>query len=567
MPLYHPDYVLYHLYISHYALIDTLDIDWQAGFTAITGETGAGKSIILGAIGLLMGQRADAKAIRTGEKKCVVEAAFKPTHPALPAFCEANDIDFDTDEIILRREVMISGKSRAFINDCPVKLTDLKEVSQMLLDVHSQHQNLLLRDERFLLDTLDGYLQAAPDAANVVGQYHDLYKEWQQTYKKLQALRRSLMDNDKNSDYLSYQLEQVESLNLQPAEQQELEQEQELLSHSEEIKEHLYQAAGLLDQGESGGVTRQLRGAADALRRIASHYQQADSWADRLTSVRIELDDLYQEIVRGTDQVDYDPQRLAFIEDRLGRIYDLEQKHHVTTSDELLALRDEWQAALTQSSDMAETLARLENQEALSKQQLTECAARLTAKRQEAAAALTLELTSLLRELGMPHVQLSFHFEPASEGLRPTGADALTLLFSANKNIPLRDVSTIASGGEIARLMLALKSIACRRGHFPTIIFDEIDTGVSGMMAESMARVMLQMSTDCQVICITHLPQIAALGLHHYKVYKEEDETATHSHLVPLSSDERVEEIAHLLSGVDVTEAALANARHLLGYT
>ena len=220
--------MLYHLYISHYALIDTLDIDWQAGFTAITGETGAGKSIILGAIGLLMGQRADAKAIRTGEKKCVVEAAFKPTHPALPAFCEANDIDFDTDEIILRREVMISGKSRAFINDCPVKLTDLKEVSQMLLDVHSQHQNLLLRDERFLLDTLDGYLQAAPDAANVVGQYHDLYKEWQQTYKKLQALRRSLMDNDKNSDYLSYQLEQVESLNLQPAEQQELEQEQEL---------------------------------------------------------------------------------------------------------------------------------------------------------------------------------------------------------------------------------------------------------------------------------------------------------------------------------------------------
>lgn len=559
--------MLYHLYISHYALIDTLDIDWQAGFTAITGETGAGKSIILGAIGLLMGQRADAKAIRTGEKKCVVEAAFKPTHPALPAFCEANDIDFDTDEIILRREVMISGKSRAFINDCPVKLTDLKEVSQMLLDVHSQHQNLLLRDERFLLDTLDGYLQAAPDAANVVGQYHDLYKEWQQTYKKLQALRRSLMDNDKNSDYLSYQLEQVESLNLQPAEQQELEQEQELLSHSEEIKEHLYQAAGLLDQGESGGVTRQLRGAADALRRIASHYQQADSWADRLTSVRIELDDLYQEIVRGTDQVDYDPQRLAFIEDRLGRIYDLEQKHHVTTSDELLALRDEWQAALTQSSDMAETLARLENQEALSKQQLTECAARLTAKRHEAAAALTLELTSLLRELGMPHVQLAFHFEPASEGLRPTGADALTLLFSANKNIPLRDVSTIASGGEIARLMLALKSIACRRGHFPTIIFDEIDTGVSGMMAESMARVMLQMSTDCQVICITHLPQIAALGLHHYKVYKEEDETATHSHLVPLSSDERVEEIAHLLSGVDVTEAALANARHLLGYT
>lgn len=559
--------MLYHLYISHYALIDTLDIDWQAGFTAITGETGAGKSIILGAIGLLMGQRADAKAIRTGEKKCVVEAAFKPTHPALPAFCEANDIDFDTDEIILRREVMISGKSRAFINDCPVKLTDLKEVSQMLLDVHSQHQNLLLRDERFLLDTLDGYLQAAPDAANVVGQYHDLYKEWQQTYKKLQALRRSLMDNDKNSDYLSYQLEQVESLNLQPAEQQELEQEQELLSHSEEIKEHLYQAAGLLDQGESGGVIRQLRGAADALSRIASHYQQADSWADRLTSARIELDDLYQEIVRGTDQVDYDPQRLAFIEDRLGRIYDLEQKHHVTTSDELLALRDEWQAALTQSSDMAETLARLENQEALSKQQLTECAARLTAKRQEAAAALTLELTSLLRELGMPHVQLSFQFEPASEGLRPTGADALTLLFSANKNIPLRDVSTIASGGEIARLMLALKSIACRRGHFPTIIFDEIDTGVSGMMAESMARVMLQMSTDCQVICITHLPQIAALGLHHYKVYKEEDETATHSHLVPLSSDERVEEIAHLLSGVDVTEAALANARHLLGYT
>lgn len=550
--------MLHHLTISHYALIEQLDIDWMPGFSVITGETGAGKSIMLGALNLLLGGRADAKAIQTGEKKCLVEASFDINGLDLEPFFAANDIDFDPKECIVRREVLQSGKSRAFINDTPVAIAKLKEIGTAIIDIHSQHQNLLIRNESFLIETLDVMArQTEPLAA-----YKCLYNQCRQAIERLKALQERATQGRSDEDYLQFQLNQIDEANIQPNEQEELEKEQNLLSHAEDIKQAFYTAQGLI-QSDTFSMTHHLRQASDAVRNIADKHPEAEELAERLRSVRIELEDIEGELEQLAEQTDYDPERLRFIEERLNTLYTLQQKHRVDSVEELLAVGESIRKQLSDIENVDEDI-RLQTEEVarLTAMRNT-AAARLTEGRRRAAQTTEKELTTALQQMGMPNVKIEISITPRPEP-DATGADKVVFLFSANKSIPPQDVSQIASGGEIARLMLSLKALIARRKNLPTIIFDEIDTGVSGTMAERMAQVMRDIASHCQVICITHLPQIAALGTHHFKVYKEDTGDVTRSHIVPLDEKERVEEIAHMLSGAELSQAAIDNAQALL---
>lgn len=550
--------MLHHLTISHYALIEQLDIDWMPGFSVITGETGAGKSIMLGALNLLLGGRADAKAIQTGEKKCLVEASFDINGLDLEPFFAANDIDFDHKECIVRREVLQSGKSRAFINDTPVAIAKLKEIGTAIIDIHSQHQNLLIRNESFLIETLDVMAgQTEPLAA-----YKCLYNQCRQAIERLKALQERATQGRSDEEYLQFQLNQIDEANIQPNEQEELEKEQNLLSHAEDIKQAFYTAQGLI-QSDTFSMTHYLRQASDAVRNIADKHPEAEELAERLRSVRIELEDIEGELEQLAEQTDYDPERLRFIEERLNTLYTLQQKHRVDSVEELLAVGESIRKQLSDIENVDEDI-RLQTEEVarLTAMRNT-AAARLTEGRRRAAQTTEKELTTALQQMGMPNVKIEISITPRPEP-DATGADKVVFLFSANKSIPPQDVSQIASGGEIARLMLSLKALIARRKNLPTIIFDEIDTGVSGTMAERMAQVMRDIASHCQVICITHLPQIAALGTHHFKVYKEDTGDVTRSHIVPLDEKERVEEIAHMLSGAELSQAAIDNAQALL---
>lgn len=550
--------MLHHLTISHYALIEQLDIDWMPGFSVITGETGAGKSIMLGALNLLLGGRADAKAIQTGEKKCLVEASFDINGLDLEPFFAANDIDFDPKECIVRREVLQSGKSRAFINDTPVAIAKLKEIGTAIIDIHSQHQNLLIRNESFLIETLDVMAgQTEPLAA-----YKCLYNQCRQAIERLKALQERATQGRSDEEYLQFQLNQIDEANIQPNEQEELEKEQNLLSHAEDIKQAFYTAQGLI-QSDTFSMTHYLRQASDAVRNIADKHPEAEELAERLRSVRIELEDIEGELEQLAEQTDYDPERLRFIEERLNTLYTLQQKHRVDSVKELLAVGESIRKQLSDIENVDEDI-RLQTEEVarLTAMRNT-AAARLTEGRRRAAQTTEKELTTALQQMGMPNVKIEISITPRPEP-DATGADKVVFLFSANKSIPPQDVSQIASGGEIARLMLSLKALIARRKNLPTIIFDEIDTGVSGTMAERMAQVMRDIASHCQVICITHLPQIAALGTHHFKVYKEDTGDVTRSHIVPLDEKERVEEIAHMLSGAELSQAAIDNAQALL---
>lgn len=550
--------MLHHLTISHYALIEQLDIDWMPGFSVITGETGAGKSIMLGALNLLLGGRADAKAIQTGEKKCLVEASFDINGLDLEPFFAANDIDFDPKECIVRREVLQSGKSRAFINDTPVAIAKLKEIGTAIIDIHSQHQNLLIRNESFLIETLDVMAgQTEPLAA-----YKCLYNQCRQAIERLKALQERATQGRSDEEYLQFQLNQIDEANIQPNEQEELEKEQNLLSHAEDIKQAFYTAQGLI-QSDTFSMTHHLRQASDAVRNIADKHPEAEELAERLRSVRIELEDIEGELEQLAEQTDYDPERLRFIEERLNTLYTLQQKHRVDSVEELLAVGESIRKQLSDIENVDEDI-RLQTEEVarLTAMRNT-AAARLTEGRRRAAQTTEKELTTALQQMGMPNVKIEISITPRPEP-DATGADKVVFLFSANKSIPPQDVSQIASGGEIARLMLSLKALIARRKNLPTIIFDEIDTGVSGTMAERMAQVMRDIASHCQVICITHLPQIAALGTHHFKVYKEDTGDVTRSHIVPLDEKERVEEIAHMLSGAELSQAAIDNAQALL---
>lgn len=550
--------MLQHLTISHYALIEHLDIDWQNGFSVITGETGAGKSIILGALNLLLGGRADTKAIQSGQNKCMIEAIFNIEELHLESFFIENDIDYDEKECIIRREVMLSGKSRAFINDSPLPASKLKEIGDKIIDIHSQHQNLLIRNESFLIDTLD----TIAEHPEVLAKYRLLHKAYKEAITSLEELRQQAEKGKTEQDYLQIQLSQIEEAQLQADEQTDLEAEQNILNHSEEIKQAYYSAQSLLN-AEEVCVTQNLKHAAEKLRGITTNDYMANQLAERLESMRIELDDIEAEIAQHAEKVEYDPARLAFIEERLNTIYELEQKHRVKNVGELLTIADTLRTRLSAIENLDEDIAQQKKKVDDLKKARSEAAVQLTDTRKNAAKSIEKELTASLKQLGMPNVEIGLQITPRQE-YDYSGADNVTFLFSGNKNIPPQDVKQIASGGEIARMMLALKALIAKKKALPTILFDEVDTGVSGSMAEKMAKVMQQISNFCQVICITHLPQIAACGTNQYRVYKEDTGDATRSHIKQLSYEERIEEIALMLSGSEITQAAISNAKALL---
>lgn len=553
------------LHIEHYALIEHLDIEFQEGFSVITGETGAGKSIILGALGLLRGQRADTRAIQAGEQRCVVEAEFSVTAGALDDFFLENDLDFDGQQCIVRRELTASGKSRAFVNDTPVTLSLLKELSDCLVDIHSQHQNLLLGRQDFQLSVLDIVARNQQRLSD----YALLYRQLRQTEQELQAAREALQRSRNDEDYLRFQFQQIDEAQLQEGEQEELEQEAQLLEHAEDIRLSLDEARLCIDASatvsEQADVLQRLRSARSALQGIGDRYAQAGELAERIDSCYIELKDIAAELDSQADGIEVSPQRLEAVQERLNLIYTLQKKHHVDTLDALIALREQLAAQLQQLDNGDQEVMELQRRCEALRTETLKAAHDISVHRHQAAKEVEGQMEQRLQPLGMPHVQLRIGIETSDEQLSSTGIDRVSILFSANRNGQLRDIADTASGGEIARVMLCLKALITSAIELPTIIFDEIDTGVSGSIAEKMAHIMQQMGADGrQVLSITHLPQIAALGSCHYKVYKTETDDRTTTHIRRLSDDERVTELAHMLSGATLTEAAVENAKALL---
>ncbi|HJA83719.1 MAG TPA: DNA repair protein RecN [Candidatus Bacteroides intestinavium] len=546
------------LYIQNYALIEKLDISFEQGFSVITGETGAGKSIILGAIGLLLGQRADVKSIRTGATKCIIEARFDISNYHMQPFFEENELDYE-DECILRRELYASGKSRAFINDTPAQLAQMKELGEQLIDIHSQHQNLLLNKEGFQLNVLDLLAHDEP----ALSAYQAAYKQWKQAQNDLDRLLERAARDKADEDYIRFQWEQLEEAHLTKGEQEELEQEAETLSHAEDIKASLYRTDQLFNN-EEGGLLSNLKECCNVIAELQAVYPAAEEWANRLESSYIELKDIADEVSDREEQVEFNPTRLDEVNERLNLIYSLQQKHRMDTVDELMALRDDYATRLASISSSDEEIETLKKRCGELQSEVRRQAAGLTEARREAAREVERQMAARLVPLGMPNVRFVVDMGERKEpGLH--GMDTVTFLFSANKNGTLQNISSVASGGEIARVMLSVKAMIAGAVKLPTIVFDEIDTGVSGEIADRMADIMQEMANnDRQVISITHLPQIASRGRAHYKVYKKDNETETNSHIRRLTDEERVEEIAHMLSGATLTEAALNNARALL---
>ena len=551
--------MLQSIYIQNYALIDTLDISFTPGFSVITGETGAGKSIILGAIGLLLGQRADIKAIKKGANKCIVEARFNISAYQMEPFFTQRDLEYDPDECIIRRELYASGKSRAFINDTPASLAQMKELGEKLIDVHSQHQNLLLNSEGFQLNVLD--ILAQDD--NELSAYKDIYTEYRNVCKQLADFITQAEQSRKDEDYIRFQLEQLDDANLQEGEQTELEQEAETLNHAEEIKAGLYKVDQIM-ASEDASLLSATKECMQTLHNIARVYTRAQEWIGRLDSCYIELKDLSHEIAGAQEEVEFNPTRLDYVNERLNLIYSLQQKHHVQTIEELIAVQTDYHEKLNAITSFDDRIAELTAQKETLYDKVIKQAAVLTKLRSQSGKHIERQMQSLLVPLGMPNVRFVVELNPRKEP-DSKGMDSVTFLFSAIKNGTLQNVASVASGGEIARVMLSLKAMIAGAVKLPTIIFDEIDTGVSGSIAEKMALIMQEMGKqNRQVISITHLPQIAARGITHYKVYKEDTETGTNSHIRRLTDEERVKEIANMLSGATLTEAALNNAKALI---
>ena len=550
--------MLKHLYIKNFTLIDELDISLFEGFSVITGETGAGKSIILGAIAMLLGQRADSKNIKQGADKCVIEAHFDLSRYNMKPFFDENDIEYDADDCIIRRELTAAGKSRAFINDTPVALSMLKELGDQLMDVHSQHQNLLLNKQDFQLEVVD---IIAEDSAQLV-QYQKTYAEYVKAEKELVEMMSAIERNRENHDFLQFQYDELDNAKLSEGEQEELEHRSETMEHSEDIKSALYTTDNALS-AEQVGVIGSLRTSLSALSGIESVYPDVNELIQRLDSCYIELKDISQEISSMLESVDFDPAELDQVNSRLDRIYDLEKKYHVDTVEALIEKRDELQKQLNAIENGDECIDELKARKLKLESQAHKEAEVLTKLRIKAAKTIETEMQKRLVPLGMPHVRFSIQL--TAKELGNDGANKVSFLFSANTSTPLQPVSQVASGGEIARVMLSLKAMISGTVKLPTIIFDEIDTGVSGKTAEMMAQIMKEMGGNGrQVISITHLPQIAALGSVHYKVEKNETSSGTTSKMRQLNNDERVTEIAQMLSGSDISDAAIQNAKDLL---
>ena len=550
--------MLKHLYIKNFALIDILDIDLYPGFSVITGETGAGKSIVLGAIGLLLGQRADQKTLKQGADRCVIEAHFDLSRYQMEPFFTENDIEYDANDCIIRRELTAAGKSRAFINDTPIQLSMLKELGERLVDVHSQHQNLLLNKQDFQLSVLD----IIADDAKELADYKETYNAYHQAANKLQALKEEIERNRQNVDFLQFQYQELEDANLIIGEQEELEQKSDTMTHAEDIKSALYTADNAL-QAEGTGIVTSLRSAMNALKGVSHVFPEAEELATRMDSTYIELKDIAQEVNSLLGDIDFDPVELDRINERLDHLYDLQKKYHAEDTEALIALKDSLRQQLDYIDNSDETLQEQQQQVDYLKAQCQKHANQLTKLRTKAAKKVETEMQQRLVPLGMPNIR--FQINITQENMTANGQDKVAYLFSANTSTPLQPVSQVASGGEIARVMLALKAMISGAVKLPTIIFDEIDAGVSGKIAEKMAEIMYEMgSHERQVISITHLPQIAALGSAHYKVEKEETLQGTTSRMELLTPDERIPEIAQMLSGSKVTEAAIQNAKQLL---
>ena len=550
--------MLKQLYIKNFTLIDELNISLYPGFSVITGETGAGKSIILGAIGLLLGNRADSKAIKAGRDRCVIEAHFDLSRYGMQKFFDDHDIDYDADDTIIRRELTAAGKSRAFINDTPVPLTRMRELGEQLVDIHSQHQNLLLQKEDFQLNVVDIIAQDA-DQLKV---YQKEYYAYRKAKELLEELKAEIAKNRENEEFMRFQHKELDDANLQEGELEQLEQEAETLSHSEDIKTALYEADSALS-GENDSILDKLKNATHQLENICDVYPSMADVTGRMQSSYIELKDIAQEISSSVDHGGRRTNKKDAINTRLDKLYTLQQKFHVETVTELIATRDRIAEQLSHIDNGDEDIEEKEKEVAALLVKAEKQAALLTSIRQKSAKAIEKEMKGRLIPLGIPNVRFEIAF--AEKPLSGNGADKVSFLFSANKSTQLQPVSQVASGGEIARVMLSLKAMISGAVKLPTIIFDEIDTGVSGKIAEKMADIMEEMGLqNRQVLSITHLPQIAAKGSHHYKVLKEETENGTISHMKELNSQERIEEIAQMLSGSDITQAALANAKELL---
>lgn len=550
--------MLKQLYIKNFTLIDELNIQMHPGFSVITGETGAGKSIILGAIGLLLGNRADSKSIKAGRDRCVIEAHFDLSKYDMQQFFTDNDIDEDLSDTIIRRELTAAGKSRAFINDTPVSLTKMRELGEQLVDIHSQHQNLLLQKEDFQLNVVDIIAQDEKQQKN----YEAAYNQYKQANQKLNALKAEIEKNRENEDFLRFQFKELDEAQLQNGEQEELEQEYEMLSHSEDIKTALYQADNHLS-GDDGNIIERLKQTSEQLANIKDVYPEVTELLERIDSSYIELKDIAQEVNGLTDHVEFDPARLETINERLDKLNSLQQKFHVRDLGELIETYHQLKEQLSHIDHSDEDVEALEQEVTQLLEKAQKQAKELTAIRTKAAKKVEEEMKLRLIPLGIPNVRFSISL--TEKPLSHDGGDKVSFLFSANKSTPLQPVTQVASGGEIARVMLSLKAMISGAVKLPTIIFDEIDTGVSGKIAEKMAQIMVEMGNhERQVLSITHLPQIAAMGSHHYKVSKEETDKGTISRMTELSQQERVQEIAQMLSGSDVSEAALANAKELL---
>ncbi len=550
--------MLKQLYIKNFTLIDELNIQMHPGFSVITGETGAGKSIILGAIGLLLGNRADSKSIKAGRDRCVIEAHFDLSKYDMQQFFTDNDIDEDLSDTIIRRELTAAGKSRAFINDTPVSLTKMRELGEQLVDIHSQHQNLLLQKEDFQLNVVDIIAQDEKQRKN----YEAAYNQYKQANQKLNALKAEIEKNRENEDFLRFQFKELDEAQLQNGEQEELEQEYEMLSHSEDIKTALYQADNHLS-GDDGNIIERLKQTSEQLANIKDVYPEVTELLERIDSSYIELKDIAQEVNGLTDHVEFDPARLETINERLDKLNSLQQKFHVRDLGELIETYHQLKEQLSHIDHSDEDVEALEQEVAQLLEKAQKQAKELTAIRTKAAKKVEEEMKQRLIPLGIPNVRFSISL--TEKPLSHDGGDKVNFLFSANKSTPLQPVTQVASGGEIARVMLSLKAMISGAVKLPTIIFDEIDTGVSGKIAEKMAQIMVEMGNhERQVLSITHLPQIAAMGSHHYKVSKEETDEGTISRMTELSQQERIQEIAQMLSGSDVSEAALANAKELL---
>ena len=551
--------MLRNLHIRNYALIESLDLDFSEGFSVITGETGAGKSILLGAIGLLTGQRAETAAIRTGAAKCIVEGTLDIDGYGLEELFETHEIEYDT-ECIVRREIAATGKSRAFINDTPVPLTTLKQLGERLIDIHSQHQNLLLNSEDFQLGVLDTL--STDKAARE--RYGEAYRHYREVSAELERLRTQLTGDQGDEDYIRFQLQQFDEWRLQEGEREELEQELEVLTHAEEIKESLYRISAALS-GDEGGQTSALRSTTSALRSLIHLYPAAEEWHERMESLYIELKDIASEVADAEDSLTFDPERQAWVETRLDTIYTAQQKHRVGSVAELLEIEQRFRDTLDRIDESAERITAMEQAKEAAYAALIEAGAKLTAQRTEVGEAFEKDIVARLIELGMPNTRFAVSITPRRQP-DATGVDSVAFLFSANKNAALQNIAEVASGGEISRIMLSLKSIIAAAKALPTLIFDEIDTGVSGTIAARMADIMADIAGHGrQVISITHLPQIAAKGTAHYKVYKEDTADATVSHIRPLTTEERINELAQMMSAGTLTEAAINNAREMLG--